>query len=273
MTGTVVNYGQLWFIKSLIPECRELSDYRRILQKQYENLAGLSSSSIVRVFALQDVSGAGLSIIMEYVDGRHARRISHQANKWQRKRVAGSLVIAVAGLHAKGVTHLDLKPQNITIRGSYDDPEVVIIDFNLSDSGVFQYYKEVRATRDYAAPEQFDVGYEASPTADVRSLGKLLTEIAPGRNWNAAIRRALCEEPAPAQLPPVPFVPFACEQWPPPPLLPLLPLLYPLPPLLPLPLLPLLPLPLLPPFFPSRSPPILLPSRSLATASSAKKSS
>lgn len=85
MTGTVVNYGQLRFIKSLMPECRELSDCRRILQKQYEILAGLS--------------------------------------------------------------------------GSYDDPEVVIIDFNLSDSGVFQYNKEVRGTRDYAAPEQFDVGY------------------------------------------------------------------------------------------------------------------
>ncbi len=194
-TGRVTGYGRVWFVKSLVEECRGVESCRRSLVKEYEILAGLSHPGIVRAFSLTDIPGAGLSIILEYVAGKPLGEWLSEAPAATRRLAAGRLLEAMAYLHSQGLSHLDLKPENILMTGSAESPQPQLIDFNLSDGGAFVYSKAVGGNTRYGAPEQFAPGYEASPTADVWSLGMLLQEMRLGPVWKPLIRSSLREDP------------------------------------------------------------------------------
>ncbi|MBD5217403.1 MAG: protein kinase [Bacteroidales bacterium] len=189
--GTVSRYGKLWFVKSLSPKARDITECRRWLAKEYEILLSLKHTGVVRAVGLEELPEAGLSLIMEYVDGVHLDKYLLTATREGRGRVARQLVEAVAYIHSRGLVHLDLKPQNILVGGTAEHPHLCVIDFNLSDGRVFSKDKEVGGNRRYAAPEQFEPGYEAAPSADVWSLGLLLSDIGGGYSWRIAAGKAL----------------------------------------------------------------------------------
>ena len=94
------------------------------------------------------------------------------------------LVRAVAFIHANGVAHLDLKPNNVLVSSTDDGPRLVVIDFGVS---VFVNSPEDEiegfvGTPGWAAPE---VGTEHGPPqryspirADLWACGQLLYHIA-----------------------------------------------------------------------------------------------
>lgn len=193
--GKVTGYGRVWFVKSLAEDYRDVSEYRRILIKEYEIMLSLLGGQVPHAVALCEIEGAGLSIVMEHIEGEHLDKYLAHASRHQRRIVIRSLAEAVAFIHSRGVAHLDLKPENILVRGSYIKPEVCLIDFNLSDSPVFNLNKEVGGNLRYAAPEQFEADYKGDVRADVWSLGKLLKDFGAGMSWRRAISRALRKNP------------------------------------------------------------------------------
>lgn len=193
--GRVAGYGRVWFVKSLSEGCRDVGECRQTLVKEYEILLGLRGGPVPEVVALCEIEGAGLSIVMENVAGEHLDKYMAKASRRQRRIVLQKLVGAVAYIHSKGVTHLDLKPENVIVGGAYDSPEVYLIDFNLSDSSVFIYNKVVGGNKRYAAPEQFESGYVADMRADVWSLGMLLKEYGAGLGWRSIARASLQKNP------------------------------------------------------------------------------
>lgn len=193
--GTVCWHGHVWFVKSLCAELELISEARMLLLKEYEILLSLNHPGIVRVVALKEIEGVGLSMMMEYVSGVHLDEYLRGAGRRQRVLLARRLLEAMAYVHSKGVAHLDLKPENILVSGAADNPRVTVIDFNLSDAAQYSRGKTVGGNRAYSAPEQWEAGYVASPSADVWSLGKLLQDIRPGLTWRTVVRRAIIPEP------------------------------------------------------------------------------
>lgn len=193
--GTVTGFGRVWFVKSLCEEYRDLSQYRLGLTKEYDILLSLRRGPVADVISLCAIEGAGLSIVMEYVGGEHLDSYLKKASRSQRNKAIRRLMEAVSFIHARGVAHLDLKPENILVHGASEDPQICLIDFNLSDSASYTYNKEVGGNRRYAAPEQFDAGYSGNPKADVWSLGKLLKEFGAPIFWHPVISKALKENP------------------------------------------------------------------------------
>ncbi|MBO7482474.1 MAG: serine/threonine protein kinase [Kiritimatiellae bacterium] len=121
-----------------------------------------------------------------------------------------SYILSVAGavreLHAKGLVHRDLKPQNIMLR---KDGSLVIIDFGLikaASSPGSPHPPSVSVvggrtvgvgTPGYAAPEQL-VGDAVSPATDIHALGVLLNECFggnPPRCWARIVRRSASSIP------------------------------------------------------------------------------
>lgn len=98
---------------------------------------------------------------------------------------------ALAGAHAAGVIHRDVKPQNIFLTDSLDEHWVKLLDFgiahvvweetNLTDSG------GRLGTPGYIAPEN-DYGERCNPQSDIYSLGvvleQCLTGESPGDRWS-----------------------------------------------------------------------------------------
>ncbi|XP_029934294.1 serine/threonine-protein kinase pim-2-like [Myripristis murdjan] len=87
------------------------------------------------------------------------------------------LVDAAIEIHARGVFHRDLKPQNILVETESLLPRVRLIDFGCGDSFHEGSYSEDRGTFFYTPPEMFRWRcYSAGPTT-VWQLGVVLYEM------------------------------------------------------------------------------------------------
>ena len=96
----------------------------------------------------------------------------------------------LATLHANGVVHRDLKPDNVMVRRGRQGEEAVLIDFGIAlldaDNDALKRY----GTAGYIAPEQAQ-GEKVDGRADIYSLGRMIAEIWVGDGRNGAVPKPL----------------------------------------------------------------------------------
>ena len=119
------------------------------------------------------------------------------------KQVGLSVAKAIGELHANDIVHRDIKPRNILKFGE----DWKVADFGIAKNLsrlVTKQTMQMRGTRGYAAPEQFE-GAEAHPSADIYSLGKtfcfLVTgqtdiDMVPYEGWRGVIRNCIAHAPS-----------------------------------------------------------------------------
>ena len=124
-------------------------------------------------------------LVMEYLDGETlAQLVEHgPVDVTSIVRFAAQIASALAALHAVGVVHCDVKPENLFVlhdRAWGPGPAVKVIDF-----GVSRFVDEppaddasIAGTPAYMAPEQWKGRPE--PASDVYSLGCVLFELLTG---------------------------------------------------------------------------------------------
>src|SRR5829696_4007576 len=130
-------------------------------------------------------------IVMELLEGRTLREIlSREAPIETARAVSIMLQIsdAVAAAHEAGIIHCDLKPSNILVTQSADQPAVVkVLDFGIAtfsadddeEAPVLAQTSTVIGTPRYMSPEQH-IGNDLTPATDVYSLGVILYEMLAG---------------------------------------------------------------------------------------------
>ena len=130
------------------------------------------------------VADGHLAIVMEFVDGQSLRRLMHDSAAplpiEKVVRYGRQMAEALCAAHAAGITHGDVKPENILVR---KDEYIKLVDFGLARSvigtspgagaGVFA------GTLRYLSPEQLR-GEASSQASDVFSLGLVLYEMTTG---------------------------------------------------------------------------------------------
>jgi serine/threonine protein kinase len=112
-------------------------------------------------------------IVLEFMDGKTLREENQKSrlSLLELKSVAKQSLDAVSHLHEKGITHRDLKPDNVTVMR--EPMRIKIIDFNVASQA-----KEMTATTGtswYIAPEVGRGKYCSK--VDVWSLGVMLMEV------------------------------------------------------------------------------------------------
>ena len=142
-------------------------------------LAGrLAHPNIVRVYDAGEADGRPF-IVMEYVAGRPLA----DEGQLTAQRVVELGVQACAGLqhaHEAGLVHRDVKPANLLVR---NDGALKIADFGIARAAESTRHTQagtLLGTAAYLAPEQI-AGEDASPAADIYSLGAVLYELLTGR--------------------------------------------------------------------------------------------
>ena len=169
-------------LRDFVSEARRLAEY------------GAGHGNIVKVNEIFEINGTAY-YVMEYLEGEsldaYIKR-NGPLGEDEIRSLVFPVIDAVAYLHARRLTHLDIKPANIML-GADGDGNVrpVLIDFGLSK----HYNADVSATSTvntmacsdgYAPAEQYSGIRTFSPTADVYALGATILAAATGRTPTAA---------------------------------------------------------------------------------------
>jgi serine/threonine-protein kinase len=127
-------------------------------------------------------------IVMEYVPGNTLRYTLSEYGfgdeidltaDWLRRYFL-PVLDGMAAIHAHGIIHRDMKPENILMDGHIPK----IADFGLARSLRLRCVSdswEVKGTWPYMAPEQFSDFRKAAEPADIYALGKILYEAVEGK--------------------------------------------------------------------------------------------
>uniref|UniRef100_A0AAQ6AA11 Protein kinase domain-containing protein n=1 Tax=Amphiprion ocellaris TaxID=80972 RepID=A0AAQ6AA11_AMPOC len=96
------------------------------------------------------------------------------------KPILHQLATALASLHSIGITHMDLKPDNIMVVDRSHQPlKVKLIDFGLARPVSALHQGEFVGTRVYRAPEML-LGVPFDESVDMWALGLVMAELAMG---------------------------------------------------------------------------------------------
>ena len=189
-------------------------------------VAGLNHPNIVTIHSVEEWDGVHF-LTMELVEGRtlddriHGRALGTE----EFLAIALPLTDAVAAAHAKGITHRDLKPQNVMFSR---DGRLKVLDFGLARfADIFKEPDDATATLEtqeghiigtlpYMSPEQAE-GRAVDVRSDVFSLGAMFYEMATGRRpfggkTSLALLAAILKDDPPPVVTLAPALPIALHE-------------------------------------------------------------
>lgn len=200
-------------IKVLPEHIAKREDLRQRFEREARAVASLNHPHIC---TLHDI-GPGY-MVMELIEGETlaARLVKGALPLDQALKVATQIADALDRAHRAGVTHRDIKPQNIMLTRD----GVKILDFGLAKStakpgpteatltNVLTTEGTVIGTPQYMSPEQFE-GKEADARADVWAFGAVVYEMVAGqkafqgKTYSSLVGAILSAEPQPMSVQPL----------------------------------------------------------------------
>ncbi len=143
-------------------------------------LPALSGPHVPRFVAAGDL-GKTPYLVTEWVEGESLDRVLARATLLPQEvaRTGASIAAAVHDLHLQGAIHLDLKPDNIVVKGN---GKITLIDFGLAHHARFpdllaEEKRFAAGSAPYISPEQV-LGTRSDPRSDIFALGVVLYEMA-----------------------------------------------------------------------------------------------
>ncbi|MDE6417138.1 MAG: protein kinase [Duncaniella sp.] len=199
MIWLTVRDGRRLVLKGLPEHLRSHPEEVASLRKEYLLGLRVEAEGVVRVYGYHDHPLLGPVIEMEYIDGKRLNEYlasGEYPGLPERLGIARKIAQALAAVHRAGVSHRDLKPDNILVTPVGMQPK--IIDFSHGDAGEFVIYKHSAATEQYGAPEQQSPS-RGDMASDVYSFGKILDELLPERGYRRL--RSACKAHDPVRRP------------------------------------------------------------------------
>ena len=179
-------------LKVLPPELAESEMRRARFKREAKALAALDHPNIIQVFSVEEAAGVHF-ITMQLVHGKTLTELlpKNGFSLAQFFEVAIPLSDAVAAAHQEGITHRDLKSDNV-MKG--DDGRIKVLDFGLAKAtggltkeGASELPTAVKTdegvivgTVAYMSPEQAE-GKTVDHRSDIFSIGIILYEMATGQ--------------------------------------------------------------------------------------------
>jgi Tol biopolymer transport system component len=178
-------------LKVLPAELSLNAEARNRFAREAKAVAALNHPGIVTLFSIEEADGVHFTT-MELVHGKTlAELIGNKGLTLEQVfDIAIPLADAVSAAHQQGITHRDLKPQNVMVT---DEGSVKVLDFGLAklqqeipgkamtqlDGTVATGEGRILGTVAYMSPEQAQ-GLDVDTRTDIFAMGVLLYEMATG---------------------------------------------------------------------------------------------
>ncbi|MGE5185401.1 MAG: serine/threonine protein kinase [Acidobacteriota bacterium] len=175
-------------IKRLLPQLADNQEALERFEREAEMLAGLRHPNVVEVTDWDEFPDGAPCMVLEYLHGATLdRRMSRGPMPWDAiARIGDQTMSALSLAHRNGITHRDMKPENIFMAiDDVGDDRVKLLDFGVSKlrgmiktTGMFA----MLGTPSYMAPEQAQgQSDQIGAWTDVWAMGAILYEMATGR--------------------------------------------------------------------------------------------
>jgi tetratricopeptide (TPR) repeat protein len=204
-----LDVGRVVALKVVHPHLLETPGFFKRFLREADIGKAVVHENVVRTFDCDSLSADGKRadfLVMEYVEGQTLRSLLAELERVPEelcRHIGREVAKGLAAIHAAGVVHRDMKPENVIITA---DHAVKVMDLGvarlqdeamrLSQTGAFV------GSIHYAAPESFrEGGKHVDGRADLHALGLVLYELACGVNPYLAddipqtLRKVLHEEP------------------------------------------------------------------------------
>ncbi|MFN0247080.1 MAG: serine/threonine-protein kinase [Kofleriaceae bacterium] len=174
-------------VKVLLPEISKHADHVHRLFNEARIVSRIKHAGIAKIFDVGFHDGQAY-LVMEFLEGEAlGARIARQGRLsiGELADFGRQVASVLAATHASGVTHRDLKPDNIFVVPD-DELErrerVKVLDFGIAKlPGSGSRTVGTMGTPEYMAPEQWGDSGSVDWRADAYSLGCVLFEMAAGR--------------------------------------------------------------------------------------------
>jgi len=204
--GSVRGSGVPVAVKVLKPELVSDTEVVARFFRERSILTSIDHPNVAKVLDLV-VEGETLGIVMELVEGQDLRRYLRARGTLppgEAVYLAGQLLQGLAAVHAAGIVHRDVKPENVLVRMAQGQMTIKLTDFGvsrLSYGASLTKMTSLIGTPEYMAPELAEHD-TATPAADLYSAGIVLYEMLAGRTPFAgghpmAVLRRQADQPPP----------------------------------------------------------------------------
>jgi serine/threonine protein kinase len=194
--------GKSVALKFPLPELAHLPSVAERFLAEARLCARIDNEHVVRILDVSKLNGLPY-IVMEFVNG--ASLAALLGSPWPPLKAvafASQLLEGLEAVHALGVVHRDVKPENVLVVQGAAGPVLKLVDFGIAKDSIPQetFKRLTRSgtllgTPAYMAPEQIRDPLRTGPGADVYSVGILLFEmLAGGSPFRATSDEGLASE-------------------------------------------------------------------------------
>ncbi|MCB9688036.1 MAG: protein kinase [Alphaproteobacteria bacterium] len=177
-------------VKVLVSDHAKTPRWQQAFEREIHTIAGLRHPGIVDVYdsgivppGLPGLDAGSPWLAMSWVDDTLSTWLRAEPGRrtWaETRRILLELLDALAHAHARGVIHLDIKPQNVLVDAT---GRVRLADFGIASRPDDDTHDSSSGagTPLFMAPERFHMGHPPVPATDLYSVGCLTWWLAAGR--------------------------------------------------------------------------------------------
>lgn len=175
-------------MKVLHAELARSSDYALRFEREAITTSRISHPNVVAASDFEKLADGSMYLVLEHVPGETLRSVlaSGPLSAERALSLVGQLADALGAVHAAGVIHRSVKPENLLLTLRQGGELLKLTDFGLStfdlehDCEVITQVGAAVGTPEYMAPEQV-LGQWFDRRADLYALGVVLYEALAGR--------------------------------------------------------------------------------------------